>query len=266
VRQQELETLKDRLQPPAEGSGKLLEIGGGNGFGAKCLAEMGFEVVSIDPKPCEPSHFPVQAGDARDLQFADNSFDVIFSANVLEHVTDLAAALAEMKRVLRPGGLMVHTMPTAFCTKLSMLTQPVGYVFALGDVLRRAARSSVSAFSACHRPASVKHLEGDKVRQRRPAKRHKFTSAMKIINPLRLIITPAHGTSPSCFAELREWAPQAWRKKFEQAGLCVREIVNLPLAYSRHVIFPFHFVSVRRRLAQAGKTSCMACVLQSRGA
>ena len=43
--------------------------------------------------------------------FAPASFDLVFSYHVLEHVPDLAAALAEMARLTRPGGALVACLP-----------------------------------------------------------------------------------------------------------------------------------------------------------
>ena len=48
---------------------------------------------------------------AEALPFADGSFDVVFSHEVIEHVTDDAAAAAEMARVLAPGGRIVLFCP-----------------------------------------------------------------------------------------------------------------------------------------------------------
>jgi len=45
-------------------------------------------------------------GDIFDLPFADGSFDVVFSQTVLFHIPEREKALAEIKRVLRPGGLV----------------------------------------------------------------------------------------------------------------------------------------------------------------
>jgi ubiquinone/menaquinone biosynthesis C-methylase UbiE len=45
-------------------------------------------------------------GDIFDLPFGDDSFDVVFSQTVLCHIPDPEKALAEIKRVLRPGGLV----------------------------------------------------------------------------------------------------------------------------------------------------------------
>jgi SAM-dependent methyltransferase len=49
--------------------------------------------------------------DARHLPFADGEFDVVIAAEVLEHIHDDRAAIAELGRVLRPGGVLAVTVP-----------------------------------------------------------------------------------------------------------------------------------------------------------
>lgn len=265
VRDQELESLKDWIKPSENGANKLLEIGGGNGFLAKRLYEIGFNVVSIDPKPRQPSWFPVHEGDCCNMEFEDESFDVIFSSNVLEHISDLPMALGEMKRVLKSNGIMVHTMPTPFNTFLTILSAPKGYLFTLGRIIGEAAKFVAQSISSRRRASDSTASKNDK------SMRKKFLGSYRLyrlavvviqLNPLRLIFPPPHGVEPSFIMELRNWKPQVWRKKFEQEDLCVRAVINLPLAYSRYMVFPFRFVSLRRRLAAAGKTSCLAYVLQ----
>jgi SAM-dependent methyltransferase len=51
------------------------------------------------------------AGDATKLPFADNSFDRIIASEVMEHIPDDEGALAELERVLRPGGTLAITIP-----------------------------------------------------------------------------------------------------------------------------------------------------------
>ncbi|TWJ32603.1 class I SAM-dependent methyltransferase [Geobacter argillaceus] len=48
------------------------------------------------------------------LTFPDNSFDVLINSDVLEHVGDLNKALSEIRRVLKPGGFHVFTIPVDF--------------------------------------------------------------------------------------------------------------------------------------------------------
>jgi demethylmenaquinone methyltransferase/2-methoxy-6-polyprenyl-1,4-benzoquinol methylase len=49
----------------------------------------------------------LQRGDARCLPYRDGAFDTVLSAHMLEHVPAPRVALAEMARVLRPGGLLI---------------------------------------------------------------------------------------------------------------------------------------------------------------
>jgi SAM-dependent methyltransferase len=57
-------------------------------------------------------HDGAQCEDITRMTFADESVDVLISSDVLEHVPDVAAALRESYRVLRPGGVHLFTVPT----------------------------------------------------------------------------------------------------------------------------------------------------------
>jgi SAM-dependent methyltransferase len=58
-----------------------------------------------------PAAATAVAADATRLPFADDSFDAVIAAEILEHVPDDAAAMAEIARVLRPGGTAAVTVP-----------------------------------------------------------------------------------------------------------------------------------------------------------
>jgi SAM-dependent methyltransferase len=59
----------------------------------------------------EGAEADVKQGDALALPFADDEFDRVVAAEVLEHIPDDTAAIAELVRVLRPGGTIAVTVP-----------------------------------------------------------------------------------------------------------------------------------------------------------
>ncbi len=112
IRAQEVAATAQVLgSPPA----RLLEIGAGAGVQAKYLAGLGFDVKAIDLAGSQYESlrvFPVADYDGRTLPFADNSFDVIYSSHVVMHIVDVAGFNKEIQRVLKPGGRVVHAVPT----------------------------------------------------------------------------------------------------------------------------------------------------------
>jgi SAM-dependent methyltransferase len=63
----------------------------------------------------------VLRGDATRLPFADGSFDVVITSEVLEHIQNDVAAIAEMVRVLKPGGHFAATVPAWFPEKINWM-------------------------------------------------------------------------------------------------------------------------------------------------
>ena len=55
--------------------------------------------------------FALSSANALALPFSDNSFDRVICSEVLEHIPDYRAALAEIERVLKPGGLLCASVP-----------------------------------------------------------------------------------------------------------------------------------------------------------
>ncbi|MFL5794666.1 MAG: methyltransferase domain-containing protein [Actinomycetota bacterium] len=152
---------------------RVLDAGCGGGLVARELAVAGAEVVGVDrslgslevarravdgrrgpgnpegvPRwigrgPGNPERVPRSIGSFRPVQgrlerlpFADGSFDAVVAADVLEHLPDLPAAVAELARVLAPGGGFVFD--TVNRTSWSWFTA----VFGLEQVLRMVPRGT----------------------------------------------------------------------------------------------------------------------------
>jgi ubiquinone/menaquinone biosynthesis C-methylase UbiE len=93
----------------------VLDVGCGQGIDVARYAQAGADVTGVDltPRHVELARAHTRAlglgarieeGDAERLPFADATFDRVSSNGVLHHTPDMPAALAEIRRVLRPGG------------------------------------------------------------------------------------------------------------------------------------------------------------------
>ncbi len=67
------------------------------------------------------SYVGVLRGDGTKLPFADDTFDIVITSEVLEHIQNDVGAIAEMVRVLKPGGRFAGTVPTWFPEKINWM-------------------------------------------------------------------------------------------------------------------------------------------------
>ena len=87
---------------------QVLDVGCGNGFIAHHLSAMlGTSVTGIDLDQSAQAPIDYRSFDGTHFPVADESFDGVLFCYVLHHAQDLGAILSEVRRVLRPGGLMV---------------------------------------------------------------------------------------------------------------------------------------------------------------
>jgi len=99
---------------------RVLEVGCGWGELAQWLErETGAEVVAVDLSPrmvelARGRGVDASVGDVQDLPFDDESFDAVVAAWMLYHVADLDRGVAELARVLRPGGRLVAVTNSVF--------------------------------------------------------------------------------------------------------------------------------------------------------
>ncbi len=97
---------------------RFLDAGCGTGANLRMLFDLGVGTISgIDASPLaisvcrEKGFFETVVGDIRSLPYADDSFDVVFATDIVEHVAEDDAAATEIFRVLCTGGHAVFTVP-----------------------------------------------------------------------------------------------------------------------------------------------------------
>lgn len=103
----------------------VLDIACGTGYGLAVLKEAASFVIGVDIAidAAKEAKFEcydraaVLLGDGRQLPFVDKSFDAVTSFETLEHLHQRSDFLAELRRVLRPGGKLVLSTPNANYTK-----------------------------------------------------------------------------------------------------------------------------------------------------
>ncbi|WKD58269.1 putative methyltransferase [Corynebacterium capitovis DSM 44611] len=107
-----LDALSRDLTPASLRGARVLDVGGGPGYFADEFARHGAWYVGLEPSVSELSvaglsGYGAVRGDGTALPFANDSFDVVYSSNVAEHIPDWRKMGAEMIRVAKPGGLVV---------------------------------------------------------------------------------------------------------------------------------------------------------------
>lgn len=241
IREFEYTTIAERFSPGI----RILEIGGGTGYQAKRLTEDGFVVDSIDMPDSNYAgrlEFPVQPYDGRNIPFPDDSFDVVFSSNVLEHVLDLPYLQAEMKRVLKPGGYCVHLMPTGawrFWTNVAHYTELVQRLLGL------APRLFPKGFS-----------------------KHALSDAMSVLRLMasttkHYAIVPRHGETGNALSEIKTFSSRHWRQHFTNQRFIIDEATDVGLFYTGHMVLgPRLSLRTRQNISTWLGSACVIYVVR----
>lgn len=109
-----------------------LDLGGDNGVLSFLLRRLGGRWASADLDPAAVAAIralvgdPVHQLDGPRMPFADDSFDLVVVLDLLEHVRDDRGLVAELHRILRPGGRLIVNVPHAGPSVLGPLQRRLG--------------------------------------------------------------------------------------------------------------------------------------------
>ncbi|HVR41604.1 MAG TPA: class I SAM-dependent methyltransferase [Thermoanaerobaculia bacterium] len=182
---------------------RTLEVGCGQGATLNYLAEHGARMIGIDMS--EVSLLGARAGarelgvsenvrlaraDAEHLPFAEGSFDRVISIGVLHHTPDIAGAIEEIRRALRPGGTAIIMLyrtgnPKWWATRTArgisrMVDAVAGKRYAIADRIRRRRETNSLAGTALLELFGVPTLRAYSNRRVRAMFRH--FSSVRITN------------------------------------------------------------------------------------
>jgi SAM-dependent methyltransferase len=100
-----------------EGAQRVIDVGTGEGQVARLASRLGAEVIGVDPTRAQLRVAAERGGGPRyvraaaeDLPFADASFDAAVACLVFEHLPEHEPPIAEIARVLAPGGRFVFLL------------------------------------------------------------------------------------------------------------------------------------------------------------
>ena len=98
--------------------GKMLDVGCGNGRYLGTMRALGWDVQGVElsetgVKVCRAAQLPVHHGDLASAQFPSDSFDLVTVRHVIEHIAEPQPFMAELARILKPGGRLVIETPNA---------------------------------------------------------------------------------------------------------------------------------------------------------
>jgi SAM-dependent methyltransferase len=114
------EVIAEAAGVPLRSEMRILDFGAGAGRHVAEFREAGYEdTLGVDQSFSSHEEGAVEDEFLRRVEppdyalpFGENEFDFVYSTVVMEHVTNPGGALAEIARVLRPGGLSVHVFPS----------------------------------------------------------------------------------------------------------------------------------------------------------
>ncbi len=211
---------------------RILEIGAGDGFQSPHLGAIGkvfpFDVVRHS-SDAPPRRFLMAS--AERMPYADRSFDLIYSSNVIEHIEQRQLAFEEMRRVSAEDALFLHVLPTHIWKLLSVAVYYPLKVVAVGRrILQKAHLAELPAESSAVVP-------------QRSFMNH--------------FLPRIHGTAPSHTKEFIEFRISSWERLFLENGFsCLRTIALLTYSPPEMPLFP-----PNQWLARAGLPSSVLFVL-----
>lgn len=240
IRAAEVDLIRRFFAPQS----KVLEIGGGSGWQAKQIASWGFEIKAIDVELHNDQYHPVELYDGVNIPCPAETFDFIFSSNVLEHVEKRALLFTDMSRVLKHSGYMIHIVPSA---SWRLWTALAHYPYLAKRVVKIALGIRSGNINDEHSYHEIQPRPGGRA----------------FIDKLKQSLWPVpHGIDGSIIRELSTFSRWGWRACFRDAELSIFDEYRTGIFYTGYRLLPWMGLGPRRFLANFLGSSCHIFVLR----
>jgi SAM-dependent methyltransferase len=247
IRSFEYQIVMALLQQEAENGAHVLELGAGVGWQAELFAQAGYKVDAIDLAKsvyANDRRYPIREYDGRKIPFPDKTFDVVFSSNVLEHVTNAEFIQSEIRRVLKSSGVAIHVVPSATWRLWSNLAH---YPYIVGRAYQRA------FWKPDHSSTSPLTCDGAT-----DSRRSKVSGLIR-----RALIPKRDGELGNALTELYYFSRWRWRRLFRGADWRITRRASNRLFYTAYYTLGSRLsIRARERLSHLLGGSCHIFVLR----
>ena len=250
IRQFERTSIATPIKAVAPRGARLLDIGAGTGWQAQYFVDEGYDVTAIDMSTSTYAHdrvFPITDYDGRTIPAPDATFDAVYSSNVLEHVGHADAFQREIMRVLKPGGIAVHIVPSGSWRTYSNVAH---YPY----ILKRALVHARSGPEASHlSPSDTARLGTTKVE----------TGVSRAGRLFRRALLPQRdGEVGNALTEIYHFSRWRWRRLFESNGWIIDSHTSNGLFYTGTYLLGTRLsIQARTKLSRLLGGSCHVFVL-----
>jgi len=211
IRKYELDFIIKYL--PSDENIQLLELGSGTGYQLSLLTKIykNSTGVEIGVSQAASSQYPILFDgiieyDGKVLPFKNETFDIIISSHVMEHIDDIDNYNKEIKRVLKDEGTVIHILPShiwRFWT--SFWHYPLGLLMLVRLVIGYYSREE-------------SHISSRKMLNKR-----------KIMK--NLLFSETHGVRGNPISEIYYFSPLFWEKLFKKNNWDVIDVKKIGLLY-----------------------------------
>jgi ubiquinone/menaquinone biosynthesis C-methylase UbiE len=231
----------------------ILEVGAGTGWQAKKLNENGYTVKAIDIEDSDYSDnriWPITNYDGKRIPFTDNYFDIVFSSNVLEHISHLDEFQIEMQRVLKSDGIAIHIVPSG---SWRLWTNIAHYPFIFKMVIK----------IIYNRIIPVSDGKSDATLENSAIARYSKLPKMELFR--KTIFPSRHGEIGTSLSEVYYFSRHSWGAIFRRGGWKIKRAVPNRLFYTCYMIFGSGLcIQLRKYMSYFLGSSCHIFVLEKK--